>query len=67
MTGMAMKKIQPRYRSAVKKIVWDKIPTEVKLIINRYSTGKECQQCGGNDYGCCFLLCEGGHLAEQRR
>ena len=56
MTGMAMKKIQTRYSATAKKIVWNEIPTEVKLMRNGYSTEMECKLFSRKDNDLHFLV-----------
>ena len=48
---MAIKKIQPRYRPLVMRIVWDEIPKKSKPKKNRFATDSIRQLCGRKDDG----------------
>ena len=42
MHGKSIKKVQPRYRASVLRMVWDELPTQEKMQRNAKAEGAPC-------------------------
>lgn len=64
--GKVLEKIQPRYRPSVKKLIWEEVPTRVKLVKYGFEGNERCPLCGGRDDVRHFGMCTGGNLGHER-
>ena len=64
--GKSMKKIQPRYRASVLRMVWDELPTQEKMKRNKYIDDDKCPLCRERDEAGHYLRCRGTDLRIQR-
>ena len=56
--GDAIRRIAPRERVMVKKMLWDELPAGRKLFRNGFQTGSKCALCAVKDGQHHFLECE---------
>ena len=64
--GGMIRKIQPRYRPSVKKLIWEEIPTRVKLVRYGFEEDEKCPLCGQRDDGRNFGGCSNVKLKKER-
>ena len=62
----ALKKVQPRYRASVLRMLWDELPTQEKMKRNGYLEDDSCPLCGGRDTAGHYLKCINTELGIQK-
>ena len=62
----SLKKVHPRYRASVLRVVWDELPTQEKMERNGYTDNGRCPMCEEQDTAEHYLRCRGTDLRIQQ-
>ena len=62
----SLKKVHPRYRASVLRMVWDELPTQEKMKRNAYTDKGRCPLCGQLDTAEHYMRCRDTGLENQR-